>query len=597
LIREIRKTRRFLLDAGLVVVVCMALGVQAAVLARLPDFRAVLDEAQEISSSEHWHEAEAMLDELRPFIDQAGLREFADYQLLRARHLALDDRSEESLTLAESLLDLDLPADLRVRVLQFRANISVLLRRYEPAFESLGEALRIELDDADRGPEIETLNMAAYMLGRVGEYDLGIEYGERALAIAHEAGQPQDACVALQRLAPVYKWAEQAGKSETAYREGIRVCREVDNALFVGVLQHGLADLLRRAGQAATALPLVEESVAALQQAAYRLGEFEARLVRVETLKDLGRLDDTWRDELTSLDEFFAERSLWDQSARLKRLQSDLAADSGDHELALERLRDFIEAREQFLGRERAMRLAYLQVEFNSRFQRQQIDLLSETARAAQLEARTAAQERRLRTFSWLLLGLVVLALVGLLFRAFVSRRRFRDLSRHDGLSGLANHTWFFEHGQTMIDRFRTESGAGRQIVLIVADIDHFKQINDRHGHRVGDQVIRRTARRLREAFSDDAMIGRIGGEEFAILLRVDRLDDAIAAIERSRGSHAGGMRKDDPSITISFGVSCARPDDDIETLRARADRALYQAKKDGRDRYVIDPGCVGQAR
>ena len=563
----------------------------------LPDFRDTLDRARELNDQAHWRHAQVLLDELAPFIDQAELREYADFQLLQARHFVLDDRYEEGLELIESLLERELPADQRVRALQFRANVTVVLRRYEAAFESLSKALSIELDGDDPVSEIETLNMAAYMLGRVGEHEMGIEYGERAVSMAFTADLPKEACVALQRLAPVYKWDERAAESEASYRRGIDVCGSVDNALFVGVLQHGLADLLRREGQADSALPLAETAVAALDDAVYRLGEFEARLVRAEIVQDLGRMDESWTEELDTLKDFFADRELWDQSARLALLRSEQAEESGAFSSALSRLRDYVSARETFLDRERAMRLAYLQVEFDSRLQRQQIELLRETARSAQLEAQTAAQQRRLRTFSWLLVGLLVLMLVSLLFRAFISRRRFRDLSRHDGLSGLVNHTWFFERAQAMLGQSRASTGARNRIVLVIADIDYFKQVNDNYGHRAGDHVIQRTAQRLRDIFPDDALIGRIGGEEFAVLLRVSEVDEALAGIDRFRQSPLRGVQEDDQPITLSFGVSCAQDSDDVDSLRIRADQAMYRAKQAGRNRLEVDPSCSENGR
>lgn len=575
-----------------IVVLVSLLCLSAPLFAQLPDFRTVLDEARVVSYQEHWREAQAMLDELAPFIEQANLPEYADFQLLQARHLVLDDRTEEGLALAETLLARDLPADRRLRALQFRANIAVLLRRYEAAFQSLGEALSIEVNVDDPEPVIATLNMAAYMLGRVGEYGLGIEYGERALAMAREIDQPNDACVALQRLAPVYKWADQVEQAEQTYRAGIRICGEVGNSLFVGVHQHGLADLLRRQGQTEAALALAEASIQVLKDAVYVLGEYEARMVRAEILLDLGRLDESWRDELIRLNDYFTERSLWDQAARLELLESELAAASGDFQSALRQLHGYIEARETFLGRERSMRLAYLQVEFDSRLQRQQIDLLQETARAARLEAEGADQQRRLRNFAWILVGLVVLILLGLLLQAFLSRRRFRDLARRDGLSGLANHNWFFERAQDFIDQANAGQNSGGQIVFVAADIDHFKLVNDRHGHRVGDRVLGHTARRLRDVFPENALVGRIGGEEFAVLVSVDQVDDAIACIEAFRRADHRLVRHDDPPITVSFGVSCARSGDDIDALRHRADQAMYRAKQAGRDRYEVDACC-----
>jgi len=567
--------------------------ISPSVTAQPPDTRALLDEAREISYQAHWREAQAILDQLAPYIDQAGLREYADYQLLQARHLALDDQTEQSLALADQLLERNLEPDQRLRALQFRANIAVLLRRYEVAFESLSEALDIEVDVDDPQPVIATLNMAAYMFGRAGEYERGAEYGQRALALARETGQAQDACIALQRLAPVYKWAKQYEQAKQTYREGISTCGEVGNLLFAGVHRHGLADLLRRDGDPEAALLLSEQSIEALDDGVFTLGEFEARLIRAETLQDLGRLDQRWDEELQQLNVYFTDRALWDQSARLHQLKSERAAAAGDFELALEQLHAYNEARESFLGRERSMRLAYLQVEFDSSLQRQQIELLRETARAAQLEARASAQQQRLRTFGWLLAALIVLVLAGILYRLQVSRRRFQELSRIDGLSGLVNHTWFFERAQAELDRFNGDAGNSGRIVLIAADIDHFKQVNDEHGHRVGDRVLGRTARRLQETFPEDALVGRIGGEEFAVLMQVDDVNHAIGFIERFRNTDQKLMRAGDPPVTISFGVSCAKPEDDIQTLRNRADQALYAAKASGRDRYEVDSSCA----
>lgn len=556
-----------------------------------PDLRSRLDEARRVSYQEHWQQAQAMLDELAERIDPSDLREYADFHLLEARHLVLADREEEALQRAAELLEMDLADDQRLRALQFSANVGVLLRQYERAFEYLGRALAIRVELEDPAPQIATFNMASYMFGRVGEYERGIRYGERAVALARDLAGPSEVCVALQRLAPVYKWAGQPERSEQAYRDGIDACQGVGNALFVGVLQHGLADLLRQRGRIEEAMNLAERAIAGLERAIYPLGEYEARLVRAEILHDLGRPDAAEQTDLLRLSEYFGEREVWDQAARLEMLLSRMAEVDGDAARALEHLHRAMQARESFLGRERAMRLAYLQVEFDARFQEQEIELLRESTRVAYLEAQTAVQQQRVRTLGMLLVGLTFLVLLATLLRVFRSRRRFRDLSRQDHLSGLANHGWFFERAQNLLDQFLAERPGGH-LILVVADIDHFKKINDRFGHRAGDEVLGRTARRMRESFPEPALIGRIGGEEFAVLIRADSLDTVLGFIERFRRPDPDSIRADDPEVTLSFGLSCHQPGDDIEALRERADRALYAAKAAGRDCYRLDANC-----
>ena len=130
----------------------------------------------------------------------------------------------------------------------------------------------------------------------------------------------------------------------------------------------------------------------------------------------------------------------------------------------------------------------------------------------------------------------------------------------------------------------------GRQVALIIGDIDHFKAINDAHGHARGDEVLKEVAARLRTRSKDEPVF-RLGGEEFLVLLADVDTAEAQNVAERLRGdvrhSPVDGLR-----VTMSFGVASSPPDValDYEDLFARADAALYRAKHDGRDRVAGAP-------
>ncbi|WP_295531869.1 diguanylate cyclase [uncultured Pseudacidovorax sp.] len=171
--------------------------------------------------------------------------------------------------------------------------------------------------------------------------------------------------------------------------------------------------------------------------------------------------------------------------------------------------------------------------------------------------------------------------------------RRLDHAVRHDGLTGaLARHA-LMEHGERGLERARAD-GAGMAVLMI--DADHFKQINDRHGHHVGDEVLRALTRVTAAALRPQDRLGRIGGEEFAVVLPSVSPPEAEAIAERLRSQVAAEALAFDAQgqslyATLSIGVAhTARMDDSVDMgrlLRA-ADAALYRAKADGRNRTAL---------
>jgi diguanylate cyclase (GGDEF)-like protein len=167
-------------------------------------------------------------------------------------------------------------------------------------------------------------------------------------------------------------------------------------------------------------------------------------------------------------------------------------------------------------------------------------------------------------------------------------------LATTDSLTGLLNRRAFFEKAQELYARTRT----GGALSAIMFDADHFKRINDVYGHDVGDEVLRAIAR---EAASENTIVGRLGGEEFAILLEDCRLSHAVEIAERLRVkiSELRFETKTGPlTVTCSFGVSERTREDSIDQLLKYADAALYAAKSSGRNRVVAaDPALANEDR
>ncbi len=154
-----------------------------------------------------------------------------------------------------------------------------------------------------------------------------------------------------------------------------------------------------------------------------------------------------------------------------------------------------------------------------------------------------------------------------------------------DTLTGLCTRASFYE---------RLSQMENVPLVMIIADIDHFKGINDTYGHQAGDNVLKQFANTLRRYCREDDVIARFGGEEFIILLRVKTIEDGQLAAQRLCDVIRERIFLVDErqvQITASFGVSHVDSIREIEETIYRADLAAYRAKKEGRDRVcVYDP-------
>jgi two-component system, cell cycle response regulator len=168
------------------------------------------------------------------------------------------------------------------------------------------------------------------------------------------------------------------------------------------------------------------------------------------------------------------------------------------------------------------------------------------------------------------------------------ANERLTMMATTDSLTGIANRRHFFERAG---DELIRASRSGKPLCLLALDIDHFKIVNDTYGHQAGDTVLRKMSDEINEILRGSDVFGRLGGEEFGILLPETKLPAAIAIAERIRRHIAGLVISHDTleiSITVSLGVAEFPGDGEkFEALSAAADRRLYAAKESGRNRVI----------
>jgi diguanylate cyclase (GGDEF)-like protein len=166
------------------------------------------------------------------------------------------------------------------------------------------------------------------------------------------------------------------------------------------------------------------------------------------------------------------------------------------------------------------------------------------------------------------------------------AKERAETLARIDELTGLKNRRAFMEEGNRL---FNQAKRFHHPFSLVMLDVDYFKQVNDTYGHIIGDSVLESLAEILRAVVREIDIVGRLGGEEFALILPETSLTDATVLAERLRmqiANHTVTSAKGEISFTSSFGIAtCALNDTSLDQVISKADEALYRAKNSGRNR------------
>ena len=172
-----------------------------------------------------------------------------------------------------------------------------------------------------------------------------------------------------------------------------------------------------------------------------------------------------------------------------------------------------------------------------------------------------------------------------------IRAERYRLISSRmsqDSLTGLLNHRRLMEG---LHDEMARAKRHGDKVSFVMLDIDHFKQVNDNYGHAAGDRVIKSLARLMKQRLRSTDIVGRYGGEEFAIVLPKTSAEEVVPVVEEIRSHfaalehHSGEQRF---TVTLSGGIATFPPTASTGELREAADQMLYQAKREGRNRIII---------
>lgn len=511
---------------------------------------------------------DAALDRVRRLDDLAGqarvLTEMSRLERRRGDYLAA---LRHELTGVELRRRLDPPPDLWRSLL----SLAVLYEQIE-LFDQSRRYYDEALSEAERGGDAEqiadVLNGYAGFLNDFGAKSAteALAMAERALAVHRELGDAARIGSCLLQVARAQLGLGQFNLAEATFAEALALAE-------VGGYEALRAHVEFRWGELELARGDPEAALARIERARH---EYERQSNRHRLIKVHGMLErvHTARQDLLS------------------------AARAG---------REHFRLRNELLGANASGKLGELLTNFALTEERHRNDALREENAVAAVRLES---ERGLRRAGYLIGAIVVIALALLLWRHAKVRHLYRllsastreteaqraaladanarltEINRIDALTGVATRSYSMEHLSELLSHARAR---GSTPALLLFDLDHFKDINDQHGHLAGDQVLATVAGTLRDFAPSDALVARVGGEEFMLVLenaQHDRAQVVADALRRRVRDLAIDIGPRWLQVTVSIGVACANPGGNttVRELYSAADEALYEAKHAGRD-------------
>ena len=527
---------------------------------------------------------------------QGDVRVAAQFMLCQGSHLALIGEvatAETAFNAAyQQAVELN-DARLQAEALSARGDFYSYTANLGKALSDLLQSQRLyeglKLDSLATG----NLSSLAHVYRRMGDNSKAREYYQAVVKRAQQLGNASIEAESLNFIG----WAYIEEGQLNLARESFAASRSINARLpkteinfVVDALHLGIVDSLQ--GRHQEALQSFASIAEPVQQQKYVL-------IRGLMLYFRGHAEagmSQYRQALKTLNDAEALMSKLGNKryvARILRLRSDVYAGLGQFSHSRDDLLRYLVEQKQLDEKLRADESARLRIEFDTE------RTVSENQRlhaeqALQQERVQALEETRRWQLAFMVLGGSVI--LALLIRQLRKARRLYILAMTDELTRLPNRRAIYRYAE---EAWRDSGRQQMPMAVILFDIDHFKRINDNWGHDQGDQVLQQVANSARAALRGRDRMGRIGGEEFLVILPGANTEQAKLAAERLRQAVAATVFELDSSennkpetmtVTISLGVTSRRDtDSELETVIARADAALYRSKTGGRNRVSVD--------
>jgi diguanylate cyclase (GGDEF)-like protein len=467
-------------------------------------------------------------------------------------------------------------------------------RRYESAFELANQLVANLPKIQDKLARYMVLSYISQLLREAGQYDLAANYA-RDMAQALPPGE--SLCQPLTLLLAALHASHKLTPSSVELQQGIEACQAARQPLFTGVIELMKGDLYLDENQPAKTIALLNEITPGIRTSGFHLTMLHVDELLARAYWKLGDDGDARKAALVVLT--ISEPGEVNESLRNAYQMLYLIEKKHGHAVAaLSYYERYAEQNAVYLNDVSARALAYDVAQQHMLAQKIETEKLSKQNAMLRLQQALAAKTIETGRLYIVLLLMLLTSAVFWLFRIKRSQLRFKHQARLDGLTGILNHQHFISEAQHALEALERKQSAG---CLVFIDLDYFKQINDTHGHAIGDAVLRHTVALCKQTLRANDLFGRLGGEEFAILLLACSQEHGLAIANCIRlAIEATPPHIDGHTITFSASIGLASTQTSgygLQRLCREADAALYRAKRFGRNRVVSDAEHLDTAR
>ena len=468
-------------------------------------------------------------------------------------------------------------------------------RRYEEAFALANRVTSGLPAVKDPQARFMLLMNLSQMLDISGQPDLAIKYARMMEDVVPPG---ETLCRPLSLEAAALFNAKRLTSSSPELKRAIDACVAARQPILAETMWLVLSSLYLEEHQPAQAMSLLDRIAPSVNTNHYYPHMLSAQVQRAQAYAKLGDDNKAQSAALAAvamsnpgdINEWLKDD--YEVLYEVERRQGHMAAALSDYE-------HYVAQDKGHLNDISAQTLAYAVAQQHMLVQKFETESLSKQNNILKLQQALATKAVETSRLYIALLLVVLVSIVFWLFRLKRSQLRFKQLSCLDGLTGILNHQHFIGEAARALHLLERKSGKAS---LISIDLDYFKQVNDTHGHAIGDAVLKHTVALCKQHLRACDLFGRLGGEEFGILLVDCSCAQGATIADRIRCAiESTPVEVDDSVVTFSasFGLACTDTSGyELKRLCRDADAALYRAKRTGRNRVIADTqnGNLAQA-